>query len=424
MSPEQCRGERELTPKSDLYALGILLYEMLTGRKPFFAENAMDMFLHHVQTVPRRPSEHVMDIPPWLDTLVCQLLEKKLELRPLDAKMVASALDEVREKVVKQQSAAAESARKTMRKSKETLDRKAAETILIGRKSQKKREQEKVANREKLLMAGGLGLGILAIVAVIVWLMRPPAADRLLADGERLLKKGDEQFAQGDEDAYYAWAEAEKLFGKVKGNHPNTKEAKEAEERIEYIEAAKLYLRIKGKINVKDWDSAKKNGYDDLLEKYPKDNPYVVKARDKMEKFEAPELLRGALRDADPDNPKQWKTAQEQLILLMKRYPKSDAAAEGRDLLARMTVHQKALDTIAKAEKNREKRPFSPNHAEELALQALEQERANRTEQALAIWRDLRKWGNAAGTNGKTNRDDEDFKHWVALAEAKLAGQK
>src|SRR5438067_7943850 len=48
MSPEQCRGERNLTHKSDLYSLGIVLYELLTGHKPFEAETTMDMFLQHV----------------------------------------------------------------------------------------------------------------------------------------------------------------------------------------------------------------------------------------------------------------------------------------------------------------------------------------------------------------------------------------
>ena len=48
MSPEQCRGERDLTHKSDLYSLGVMFYELLTGRKPFMAETAMEMFMQHV----------------------------------------------------------------------------------------------------------------------------------------------------------------------------------------------------------------------------------------------------------------------------------------------------------------------------------------------------------------------------------------
>src|SRR4051812_28400628 len=48
MSPEQCMGQ-EITLKSDLYSLGVVLYELLTGRKPFTAENAVDMFMLHIK---------------------------------------------------------------------------------------------------------------------------------------------------------------------------------------------------------------------------------------------------------------------------------------------------------------------------------------------------------------------------------------
>src|SRR5438309_6805315 len=105
MSPEQCKGERDLTNKSDLYALGIMFYELLVGRRPFLAETTLDMYLCHVEGKFERPSREVLDIPVWLDTLVCQLLEKEPARRPYDAVTVLRALDQVAEKVQAQRSA-------------------------------------------------------------------------------------------------------------------------------------------------------------------------------------------------------------------------------------------------------------------------------------------------------------------------------
>src|SRR5207248_1928243 len=105
MSPEQCRGERDLTSRSDLYSLGVMFYELVTGQKPFKADSPMDMFMLHVQGTFERPSRLVLDIPVWLDNLICQLLEKKPEQRPRDAAMVAETLSRIKEKVEAQRSA-------------------------------------------------------------------------------------------------------------------------------------------------------------------------------------------------------------------------------------------------------------------------------------------------------------------------------
>src|SRR5258708_22863618 len=48
MSPEQCRGVKDLTHKSDLYSMGVMFFELLTGRKPFQAASIMDMFTQHL----------------------------------------------------------------------------------------------------------------------------------------------------------------------------------------------------------------------------------------------------------------------------------------------------------------------------------------------------------------------------------------
>ena len=88
MSPEQCRGERSLTNKSDLYSLGVVLYELLVGAKPFEAETTMDLFLAHVQGRSNGLAED-SGYSRLADNLVCQLLEKKPEQRPIDAAMVS-----------------------------------------------------------------------------------------------------------------------------------------------------------------------------------------------------------------------------------------------------------------------------------------------------------------------------------------------
>src|SRR5207302_6457531 len=56
MSPEQCKGERSLSAKSDLYSMGVMFYELLTGRKPFIAESPIDMLQAHVYGTAERPS--------------------------------------------------------------------------------------------------------------------------------------------------------------------------------------------------------------------------------------------------------------------------------------------------------------------------------------------------------------------------------
>jgi serine/threonine-protein kinase len=144
MSPEQCRGERNVTPKSDLYSLGVMFYELLTGRKPFVAEAPMEMFMLHLKATCERPSRRVFDIPVWLDTLVMQLLEKKPEQRPYSAAAVGEALDRVREKVEAQQSAGVDAVRSRAIDRKPTMprleeeDREAARSLL-GKKKRKKR---------------------------------------------------------------------------------------------------------------------------------------------------------------------------------------------------------------------------------------------------------------------------------------------
>jgi eukaryotic-like serine/threonine-protein kinase len=98
MSPEQCDGA-ELTPAADVYSLGVILYEMLTGVVPFSGSSPLAIAMKHANEPPRRPSEFAGGIPPALEELVLQALEKDPRDRPANAAEFRRELFDTAEKL-------------------------------------------------------------------------------------------------------------------------------------------------------------------------------------------------------------------------------------------------------------------------------------------------------------------------------------
>ena len=95
MSPEQAKGE-PATPKSDLYSLGVVLYEMLTGSVPYEAQTPVAVAVKHISHPPRLPKETHPDVPDGLNDVAAKLLAKDPADRYASAAEVAEDLRRVR----------------------------------------------------------------------------------------------------------------------------------------------------------------------------------------------------------------------------------------------------------------------------------------------------------------------------------------
>ncbi len=91
ISPEQAQG-LDATPQSDIYSLGVVLYEMLTRHLPFTADTPMAVAIQHIQKPPPPLRQWNPTVPPALDALVLRSLAKAPQQRPASAKAFAQEL--------------------------------------------------------------------------------------------------------------------------------------------------------------------------------------------------------------------------------------------------------------------------------------------------------------------------------------------
>ena len=93
MSPEQCRGAKDIDHRADIYSLGATLYEMASAQVPFDIESEYELMTAHIKEQPRRPSELYPGVSPAFESVILQAMSKDRTERYQSADELRAALD-------------------------------------------------------------------------------------------------------------------------------------------------------------------------------------------------------------------------------------------------------------------------------------------------------------------------------------------
>jgi serine/threonine-protein kinase len=96
ISPEQAVGDPDLDHRADIYSLGVMAYEMITGHPPFAGRSAQMVMAAHANQAPEPVTKRRADVTPVLAKIVMQCLEKAPAARPQQASMIVAALKDPR----------------------------------------------------------------------------------------------------------------------------------------------------------------------------------------------------------------------------------------------------------------------------------------------------------------------------------------
>ena len=224
MAPEQITGKTPITRRTDLYALGCLMFQLLTGRTPFESANQPELLFKHLDEVPPSVREFNPDCPRYLEVLIADLMEKDPNDRPFDALSVQVRLDEVKTKVAEQEEQA-----------KTRAGDAANATVADSTKAHQKKKKKKTAPGEFTPFYERLwflGACLMSVVALVVWLMWPESLESKYARCQAAMQvENFEAIADFDErqiPEYSRWMDVTQDLDDILKQHPDTPQATDA----------------------------------------------------------------------------------------------------------------------------------------------------------------------------------------------------
>ena len=180
ISPEQARGE-QTDEKTDLYSVGVMLFEMLTGQLPFTADSAVSVAIQQIQSKPKRPRELNPSIPEGLEQITIKAMQKDPAKRYQSAAEMLRDIDAFKRNpsvafAYKYLSAEEEEAQLAMKKQAQA---EKGSSLGKGKKNTRKKKQPEVQEEDVevvvktpyLAMLGGISAAFVLVTCLFIFLM-------------------------------------------------------------------------------------------------------------------------------------------------------------------------------------------------------------------------------------------------------------
>jgi serine/threonine-protein kinase len=310
LSPEQAAG-KPVTKRSDLYSFGVVLYTLLTGRTPFEGE-PIDLLLKHRFAQFERPGRLVPGLPPDLEAVVCDLLEKEPDKRPADAGVLFRRLDSLRRKEERKASAAAVETTLNVAGGAvgEVAGRAGPATLMSRLMREELERQNRGGPAKRLLNRPAVLVALFLLTAgALTWAFWPASADSLYRRGAALMASSDPA------DWERAWEEYFKPLESKFPDHAHKAEVEQFRRRLQDYQAgreAEKAARRAGPMAEAQWfyqeglrlrqrgdEAGARRLWKALVEAFgevPSERPWVERARKELD---APEG-QGAKRQMGP----------------------------------------------------------------------------------------------------------------------------